>query len=269
MLGSLRTTAVLLAFLALTVISSALSLRSQQTGQAPHHSDSDLKEKSDKQKKKEEELRGQFPVVDYDAPDDLDPARLSKGKEKNKRFDKRNFVSEDPTPRATEFARIIEGYDVPALPTSQSGLIITGEVLSSRAYLSNDKSGIYTELTVRISEVIKNTLPGHPVPADVVMVQREGGIVRYNNGHQRLYHLAGEGMPMVGRQYALFLRTMEQAEDYYLLTAYELSQSGVTSVDASQQFMTYEGYETDAFLDLVRAAVKHPEQDLTTERRLK
>lgn len=260
MLGSLRMTVVLLAVLALTVISSALSLRSQKQSQPPRPPGKDLKERLDKQKKKEEGLRSQFPVVDYDAPDEPDPVRRSKRKEKNTRFDKRNLVSEDPTTRITEAARISEGYDVPALPTSQSGLIITGEVLTSQAHISNDKHGVYTELTVRVDEVIKNVTPLKLASGDVVTAEREGGIVRYSNGHRRLHHIADEGMPVVARRYVLFLRATEDGQDFYVLTGYELSDTGISAVDAAPRFTAYEGYEPDAFLTAVRSSVKQSQQ---------
>lgn len=264
MLGSSRTTALLLSILILAVISSALSLRGQEPRRAQDARDERFIEQ---EKQKQTRLRSQFPAIDYDAPENPDPKERSKRKEKNKHFDKRNLVSDAP-PRVTSMARIIEGYDVPALPIIQSGLIITGEILTSQAYLSNDKSGVYTELTVRVREVLKNTLPSRVNRGDVVTVEREGGIVRYPNGHQRLYQLAGEGMPTVARQYVLFLRAIEQSEDFYVLTGYELSPAGVVPVDERHHFKAYEGYEAQAFLNVIRSSIKQSQQALPTKRGL-
>jgi hypothetical protein len=255
MLGSLKMTFVLLAILVFTVISSTLALHNQGRQQNQNVPDQKLIQE---QRKKQEHLRSQFPIVDYDAPEITDPKEHSKRKEKNKRFDKRNLVSGDPTTRVTSMARVIEGYNIPPLPVSKSGLIITGEVLTSQAYLSNDKSGVYTELTIRVQEVIKNSLPVRVNKRDLITVEREGGIVRYSNGHQRLHQLAEEGMPTVARQYVLFLRDMEQGEDYYLLTGYELSPTGVVPVDDSQQFKAYEGYDTEALMSAIRSAIQQP-----------
>lgn len=257
MLGSLRTTVVLLFILILTVISSALSSRNQEPRQPRGIPSQQLIEQ---QQREEERLRGQFPVVDYDAPDNPDPKELSKRREKNKHFDKRNLVHADPAPRVVESARIIEGYDVPALPTAQSGLVITGEVLAANAYLSNDKSGVYTELTVRIQEVLKNSVMGQFASGVEIRVAREGGIVRYANGHQRLYHLAEEGMPSVGKRYVLFLRADEHGEDLYVITGYELSPAGVVPVDESQRFKAYESYDPQTFLNAIRSSVEQTPQ---------
>jgi hypothetical protein len=257
MLGSLRMTVVLLSILILTVISSALSSRSQEPRQ-PRSAPS--QQQIEQEQREEERLRSQFPVVDYDAPENPDPKERSKRKEKNKHFDKRTLVSDDPTPRVAAVARVIEGYDLPALPVAQSGLIIRGEVLNSQAFLSNDKSGVYTELRVNIQKVIKNSLPVQVNQGELITVEREGGIVRYPNGHQRLHQLAGEGMPAVAKQYVLFLRATEQSENYYLLTGYELSPSGVLPVDYSQRFKSYEGYDVEAFLSAVLSASQRSQQ---------
>lgn len=257
MLGSSRTTPVLLSIIILAVITSALSLRGQEPRRAQDARDERFIEQ---EKQKQARLRGQFPAIDYDVPENPDSKERTRRKEKNKQFDKRNLVSDDPTPRVTSMARIIEGYDVPALPVIQSGLIITGEILTSQAYLSNDKSGVYTELTVRVREVLKNTPPSRVNRGDVVTVEREGGIVRYPNGHQRLYQLAGEGMPTVAKQYVLFLRANDQSENFYALTGYELSPAGVVPVDEHHHFKAYEGYEAQAFLNVIRSSIEHPRQ---------
>lgn len=256
MLGSLKMTLFLLAVLAITVMGSALSLHTQE-GQSQPTPNQHLIEQ---QQKKQAELEAQFPIVDYDAPEVTnDPEKLARRKEKNKHFDKRRLVYQDPTPRVSEVARIIEGYDVPALPIAQSSLIISGEILDSRSHLSNDKRGVYTELIVRVDEVIKNTTPVQPTQGVEITATREGGIVRYANGHKRLYHLAEEGMPSVGRRYVLFLSSFENSDDYSILTGYELTETGVVPVDSSHQFATYRGYAVDAFLDVVRASLNHPQ----------
>lgn len=256
MLGSLKMTLFLPMLLALTIMGSALSLSTQE-GQSQPTPNQHLIEQ---QQKKQAELEEQFPVVDYDAPEVTnDPEKLARRKEKNRHFDKRSLVYQDPTPRISEVARIIEGYDVPALPIAQSSLIIMGEILDSRAHLSNDKRGVYTELIVRIGEVIKNTTPVQPTQGVEITATREGGIVRYANGHKRLYHLAEEGMPAVGRRYVLFLSSVENSDDYSILTGYELTETRVVPVDSSHQFATYNGYAIDAFLGVIRASLNQPQ----------
>lgn len=255
MLGSLKTTLFLLAVLAVTVMGSALSLHTQEGQNQPTPNQHII----EKQQKEQAEFERQFPVVDYDAAEVADPTEIVKRRGKNSRYDKRNFVHKDPTTRIVESARILEGYYVPALPSAKSDLIVVGEVLTSAAHLSNDKRGVYTELTVRIGEVIKNNTSVQLTEGAAVTAQREGGFVRYANGHKRLYHLAEEGMPAVGRRYVLFLSSIENSDDYSILTGYELSETRVVPVDSSHQFATYRGYAVDAFLDVVRASLNQPQ----------
>jgi hypothetical protein len=256
MLGSLKTTLFLLIVLSLTILSSALAVHNQEQGQTSDTRNQRLIE----EQKKQTELEAQFPTVDYDAPEATnDPEKSARRKETNKHFDKKGLVYRDPTTRISEVARIIEGYDVPALPIAQSSLIISGGVVNSQAYLSNDKRGVYTELTIRVNEVIKNNASAQVAQGDTVIAEREGGIVRYSNGHKRLYHLAEEGMPATGRKYLLFLRTVEGEQDYYVLTGYELSPTRVIPVDLSWRFKGYDGNDVESFLSMIRTAVTQPQ----------
>jgi hypothetical protein len=257
MLSSKKVTAVLVFVLIILVMGSTLARQNHvPPGQNRQQRVLD-QELIDRQQKKQAELEAQFPTVDYDAPEvGNDPDEVARRKEKNSRYDKRHFVSKDPNPGVSESAVILEGYSVPALPAEQSSLITVGEVLDSHAHLSNDKSGIYTELSIRIQEIIKNAAPSHLTAGRVITGERQGGIVRYQNAHRRLYHLAEEGMPSAGRKYVLFLGAVEHSKDYRVLTGYELSPNGVIPIDTSRQFKTYEGYDPDSFLNVVRAAIQ-------------
>jgi len=250
MLSSKKLTIILLGLLIVITISSTAAFQNQ----------SHPEQSSTSQKKRQDDLKSQFPIVDYDGPEIADKEKLAKRKEKNRHFDKKNLVNEDPTPRITEAARIVEGADLPALPAGQSNLILIGEVLDAQAYLSNDKSGVYTELTIRINEIIKNDTAVPLAQGGEISVMREGGTVRYSNGHQRLYHMAEEGMPKASLKYVLFLSTADQSQDYNLLTAYEISTTGIVPVDLSRRFMAYEGYDINTFLGAVRTAISHAQQ---------
>jgi hypothetical protein len=253
MLSSKKLTAILLGLLIVMIIRSTTASHNQaRPNQSSNYPSQTLIEQ---QKKKQDELRSQFPVVDYDETEITDKVKLAKRKEKNKHFDNKNLVNKDPTTRITEAARIVEGADVPALTVAQSNLIVIGDVEDAQAHLSNDKSGVYTELTVRINEVIKNDASASLAQGGEVSVLREGGIVRYSNGHQRLYHMAEEGMPKTARKYVLFLRAIDQSQDYDLLTAYEISADGIVPVDLARRFKAYEGYDKETFLQTIRTLI--------------
>lgn len=201
-----------------------------------------------------DDLREQFPEVDFEAREPGEAKVSAERVKKNSRYDKRRFVSSDPTPRITGTTRVDEGY-VPAIPAEQSSVIIIGEVLSAQAHLSNNKSGVYSEFTVRVGEVLKTDGPPPLAQGDEVTVEREGGIVHYPNGHKRLYSLSGQGMPRVGRSYVLFLSAVEGERTYNLLTGYELRTEGVVPIDFSSHFAAYRGYDPTALLEVVRASI--------------
>src|SRR5258708_32167306 len=48
---------------------------------------------------------------------------------------------------------------IPALPVPQSDAIVIGEVLGGRAYLSNNRSVVYSEFPVLVEDVLKNCSP--------------------------------------------------------------------------------------------------------------
>ncbi|MGB8508268.1 MAG: hypothetical protein WCD76_07680 [Pyrinomonadaceae bacterium] len=263
MLSSIKVTMFLSGLLALTVIGSAIALQNQvQQNQNPNVRKQRTIDQRliDEQQKKQAELESQFPIVDYDEPEVTNPETLAKRKIKNSRYDKRTLVGNEPQPGVVEAARINEGYYVPALPVAQSSLIVTAEVLNAQAHLSNDKGDIYTELTIQINEVIKNKTSVIISQGEIMTVEREGGIVRYSNGHKMLYHLAEEGMPATGRKYVLFLHSITHSQDYSILTGYELTPDGVVPVDPSREKEAYRGYKIDALTNAIRAAINESEK---------
>lgn len=202
----------------------------------------------------DDDFRAQFPEVDYEPREPGEAKASAERVKRNSRYDKRAFVISNPARRFTSVARLDEGYHVPAIPAERSSLIIVGEVLSAQAHLSNDKLGVYSEFAVRVGEVLKTGGPAAVAKGDEVTVEREGGTVRYPNGYKRRYELWGQGMPRVGRSYALFLSAVE-GRTYDLLTGYELRAEGVAPIDYSKHFAAYEGHDPAAFLEVVRAAI--------------
>lgn len=220
---------------------------------------------SGKQQPKEEsykqrlEFESQFPVVDYDAPESADPEKRAKRKIKNKRYDKLDFGINDPTPNIGRTS--IENdwaLHVTPLPAGQSEVVVVGDVQEAETHLSVDKSGIYSEFTIRVDEVLKGNVLSDAAQSKSIKAERIGGIVRYASGHKRLYHIMGQNMPRVGRRYVLFLNTIEQSQDYSILTGYELRAGKVFPLDASTRMNAYTGMDETAFMKAVRDAIDSP-----------
>lgn len=144
-------------------------------------------------------------------------------------YDKWGLVRKDSSPHINESSRHLEGYpNSPALPVGRSDCVVVGEALDAAAYLSNDKSGVYSEFHVRVEDVLKGDGTISSEASRPAAVTRVGGFVRYPNGHRRLYDIAGTGMPGVGRRYMLFLTRLNQGGGYSILTGCELKGGKVT-----------------------------------------
>lgn len=154
----------------------------------------------------------------------------------------------------------------PAIPAAKSDIILIGEVTTARAYLSEDKTNVYSEFTVRAEDVLKND-PATPLsPGASLAVERSGGRVRFPSGKIIFRGGAyGRNMPRVGQRYILFLKRNDEGQTYSITTGYKLSLGRVHPLDGSPKadnksprFAAYEGYEGSdeaKFLTELRASI--------------
>jgi hypothetical protein len=233
------------------------------------HGQSGIKSDSRAQGKGVEVDKEQWPVTDYGAPELKDSEKRAIRRAKNARHDEeRNVREPEDRPGVVYETNIINDWEVglPALPAYQSDAVIVGEVLDAQAYLSNDKTGVYSEFTVRISDVLKNDQWSHLSEGSSVVAERVGGRVRFPSGKILPVRVSGQGMPRAGRQYVFFLRRLDKEQTYSLLTGYELSAGKVSPLDGQKpngggspwKFDKYENWERGAFLDAVRDAIANP-----------
>lgn len=196
-------------------------------------------------------LLNNLPTADYDAPEPDDPVERNKRKVKGSHYDKQRMVVKNPDLSVTLTEVTYEGKEAWPLPTDESDLIVVGEVHDRQSYLSNDKSGVYTEFSISISEVLKGDSAlisqGHTITAS-----RAGGVVQYRGGHKRLYLVSGEGLPLDGGQYVLFLKRDGEDKNYLILTLYQLGTDGVTPIDEGSQFEIYRGLKKPDFLNTIQ-----------------
>lgn len=200
------------------------------------------------------DFRKRFPVVAYESEAQSGDQQPEERKNKSKRYDKMGLVAKRTSKGVTESVREEYGREVlKALPMERSKAIIIGKAQAARAYLSNDKSGVYTEILIHVDEVLKND--GTLVQGNEVGVDRPGGVVRYPDGHKRLYRLFGLGMPRVGGRYVLFLDRGDGEPSFRVVTGYEFGPDGVTPLDVGTQFDAYKGMSEEMFLGAVRNAI--------------
>lgn len=190
------------------------------------------------------------PIVDYaeSKSNKSDYKRLSKGK----RYD-RGAVQKKGTPDGLVTFNNDWEFNVPAIPAGISDAVIVGTVIDSKAYLSPDATGVYSEFTLQVHEVLKDH-SGNISTNTPLAVDREGGRVRYPSGDIVSHIVAGQSTPRVNKRYVLFLKLEDQ--DFRILTGYELGAGGVSPLDrVVEKFKKYKGVSESAFLNQVRNAI--------------
>ena len=198
-------------------------------------------------------FRGRFPVVDYESGPQSGDRHGEERKNKGRRYDKSGLVRRSSSAGIEETVREVRGQDtIEAIPAGRSGAIIVGEVQGARAFLSNDKSGVYTEVLVRVDEILKSDGSAWLAAGNVITADRPGGIVRYPNGRERLYRIFGLNMPLAGGRYVFFLDRGEGDPNYRIVTGYELGADGVEPLDVAPHFDAYKGAHSEKFLQAVR-----------------
>lgn len=199
-----------------------------------------------------------WPLTDYSAPRPIDPEKRALREARGKKYGKSMFRvhPEDPS----ENTAIVDKLDrsMPALPVMRSNLVVIGEVLAAHAYLSNDQTGVYSEFSIRIEDVLKHDDLEPLTNGCLIDVEREGGRIRFPSGRIHWYSVDKENMPLVGRRYVLFLTRESQEEAFHILTAYELRGTKVVALDELPQFKSQEGKNEVDFGNAVRTLVNTP-----------
>jgi hypothetical protein len=213
----------------------------QSRGQVPQSQDQEAN-------KKAMAKGAQGPVVDF--VQTIDPADLSKRRARGAKHDKSQWhVHPDDPAQTTTLVDTVDP-NLPAFPVTESSAVILGDISDARTYLSNDKTGVYTEFTVRIKEIFKDPL-GSLTTDGTLEISREGGRVRFPSGRVHLYTVSEETMPRVGGVYVLFL-TGNQEHGFSILTGYELQAGKIIPLDNLPQTRTHKNNDETIFLDQLR-----------------
>jgi hypothetical protein len=193
-----------------------------------------------------------YPIADYDAPDPSNPTERNKRKIKSTRYDGLVLVSKKVSSDTTAII-VSDGEKIPlAIPYSDSSLVIVGETLSSNAFLSNDKSGIYSEYSVQIQALIKKDPDKKAKIGETITIDRTGGLVKYPNGQKVLFMNDWQSLPEVGARYIWFLtRDKNQDPNYKIVTAYQIKDGVITALDKFPQFREFNGKNEAEFMKLV------------------
>ncbi|HEX5731587.1 MAG TPA: hypothetical protein VF131_02040 [Blastocatellia bacterium] len=211
---------------------------------------------------KSESEKNQMPVVIFEAAETGNAAERDLRRLKGSRYDNRRPQPISEMPPGIEELPLNShwSWQLSALPSSQSDAVVVGEVFSAQAYLSNDKTGVYSEFKVRITETLKVTNNLRLEAGDSIVAVREGGSVQFPSGRIQSYPIANQGMPSVGRRYVFFLKHNDQAQDFSILTGYQLRKGRSVPLDNLEMFSVYKGASESSFLNAVRESIARTAQ---------
>lgn len=197
------------------------------------------------------------PLVRFSQANTKDIVDRSLRSSRNSRYDKSASKPIDQLPPEATSSGLVSEWDahLPALPTAQSDAIILGEILDAGAFLSNDKTGAYSEFTVNVSEVFKNS---GSLKGGRLTIERQGAKVELPSGRIFDVEVIGQRMPQVGHRYILFLTYNKETRDYSILTGYEIAGEKVSPLDTIQKFAAYENVDAKSFLSDLESAIRHP-----------
>lgn len=218
----------------------------------------------DTQQPKDVDTR-KFPVVDYDNPLPTDPNLRAKREAKSRRYNNRYGA---PITSSTDKIFYSSDWDVglPALPVKESSHVIIGEVIDAKAYLSEDKTRIYSEFVVRVDSILKNNAVISLTGNSPVVVERLGGRVRFPSGKVISYWVNHQDMPCVGGRYLLFLTNNSPVagaydDSLFILTGYELDAGKAFPLDKTSPehpITKYKGVNETTLLQNLATALAMP-----------
>lgn len=205
------------------------------------------------------------PVVDYEQRNNilLVPNRNPSQNDREKRSKKNrkhnlsvNMIQETPPGifRVSRSGHWI--FDVPSLPIKESDEIVLGVVKTGTAFLSEDKTGIYSEFLVRVERVLK---PSTVVSeGSEIVVERVGGTIRFPSGKlQRIRIFKGQEMPQNNGKYVFFLKKTED-DNLKILTGYELRETGIKALDRLDPYQRQDNEDVNSFIDKVLGVINNP-----------
>jgi len=226
----------ILVFITAWISVGTLSTQSQQgTGKSLPHTTPD---------------QAKYPVADLNTPEIRDADERNDRTLKNSRYDKYAMVLLSPGPYDT-FVRISDGEPHPeAIPLKESRLVAIGNVLDSKASVSNDKSGVYSEYSLQIQSILKNDNAKERRVGETISFDRSGGFVRYPNGQKILYLNDWQDLPEINGRYVVFLdnKGNGKSPNYRLITAYKLQDEQVIPLDRTEIFAKFRGMTEKDFV---------------------
>jgi hypothetical protein len=142
-------------------------------------------------------------------------------------------------------------------PVAPSAAIVIGTVLSGKAFVSKDRTYVYSDYQVRVDRILKQDATANLALGEQIVVSRGGGTIHFPSGHTRNYIKNGEGFPAIGSQYLFFLGKPNFPQHEYeqiIGSLYQLSDGKVHPLD-DEQLTPFDDMSDVVFLSKVEQAI--------------
>jgi hypothetical protein len=160
--------------------------------------------------------------------------------------------SEDYVVQISDYAAPLDPF-----PVAPSAAIVIGTVVSGKAFVSKDRTYVYSDYQVRVDRVLKQDRSASLAVGEQIVVSRGGGTIHFLSGHVRNYINQGEGFPAIGSQYLFFLGKPNFPEHEYeqiIGSLYQLDSGEVHPLD-DEQMGAFEHMRQAVFLSRVEQAI--------------
>ncbi len=158
-----------------------------------------------------------------DEPEPLDGQEREARRAKNARY---NTGRRDLTTREPGVERFVDQVwpRRELIPAAESAVIATGIVIKAQPYLSADRSRIYTEITIRVDELLKQDRASRISSNQTLVIDRLGGALKLKTGVvvRDNVQIDNLGVTQLGKRYVLFARSVNDGMDVSLIESYEL-----------------------------------------------
>ena len=224
----------------------------------PHHQPTTGK--AQKRYPELEKRLAQLPIVDFTETTETDRVRRARNDRHNSRVPNesvKKFQLNDSMPPVLLGLPLTDQPAFPAVPMTD--VVAVGTVQNVQAYLSSDKTSVYSEVTFEIEEVLKGN--ERATAGSFVSAERFGGAVRFPSGKILRRGATGRNIPVNGGRYLLFLNSIQGDNSFTIVTGYELNDTvspldGIGETDPD--FKPYEKYRNasvPALLDEVKREI--------------
>jgi hypothetical protein len=209
----------------------------------------------------------ELPVVDFtefDPAASTEPIRAAKSRRRNMEISTEGTTAprleEDMDPVLLHLP-MTHWRAEPAFPVT-SDVIVIGTIREAKAYLSDDRTDVYSEVSLSIEEILKADPQYGLKIGSMVSGDRSGGAVRFPSGKILRRGFWGRRIPLTGHRYLLFLKDMGDS-GFSIVTGYEFTGKGVLPLDGvegddSSVFKNYEKFRNateTSLLDAIRKAL--------------